>query len=245
MARPPRPTSSQPGLRAYLATVPVAFARGRPPVLRLGLRVDSGSVPPDVAVRGLAERFLGASRRSFSARLRALNAHSAFNAADCDAARQDFSNTTGPRPRVYRAPCPRLCCAIRRGRSLVMPQYRVASRQRSTYTHQRLFAGGRAAVAAAAAAGDGNGDGDGACRCRGGRPAFVSAVGERAISSGDESITTSRHPPSTNCPCSAPGHHTDYNECGPMRVRPAGSPETCTDVDHQTTAASELPRWPP
>ncbi len=64
-----------------------------------------------------------------------LNACSAFKASGLLPKIHQCAILSGPRPRVYRAPVPSRCCRIRRFKSFVIPQYKLPSPHRSTYTH--------------------------------------------------------------------------------------------------------------
>jgi len=63
---------------------------------------------------------------------------SCLNAYSADSARPFVRNlftsrtTSGPRPRVYFAPVPASCSAIRAATFRAMPQYKLPSRQRAT-----------------------------------------------------------------------------------------------------------------
>jgi hypothetical protein len=79
-----------------------------------------------------ATRAGAATSASFSGRVSCLIACSSRSALPLSRQRRTSTTTSGPRRRVYFAPLPASCSAIRAATSRAIPQYSVSSAHRAT-----------------------------------------------------------------------------------------------------------------
>jgi len=99
------------------------------------------AIPPMGFEYSSSPHVIQATRSSFSSFCNHLILNSSLNASDLLFVCACHTSCTGSLDRVYRASVPELCAFVRRPRLVVVPQYRLLSEHRTTYTNQDIILG--------------------------------------------------------------------------------------------------------